>query len=151
MNGMSSDEEKSFVLACEFDTPLGLAILVVACFSLSVFTAGFLACLSALANKKPFFKTSKSCFFLLSHIVCSPPSSLPPAAAASSPSLAPFHVVLVHLLVEFDCFLKGFYLVLVLSSDVLFHESLLELFGHPQHLDIAHPFSQVFYLHVKLL
>ena len=55
------------------------------------------------------------------------------------------------LLVEFDGFLKGFYLVLVLSSNVLFHESLLELFGHPQHLDIAHPFSQVFYLHVKLL
>ena len=55
------------------------------------------------------------------------------------------------LLVEFDGFLKGFYLMLVLSGNVLFHESLLELFGHPQHLDIAHPFSQVFYLHVKLL
>ena len=55
------------------------------------------------------------------------------------------------LLVEFDGFLKGFYLVLVLSSNVLFHESLLELFGHPQHLDIADLFSQVFHLHVKLL
>ena len=55
------------------------------------------------------------------------------------------------LLVEFDGFLEGFYLVLVLSGDVLFHQSLLELFGHPQHLDIAHLFRQIFYLHVKLL
>ena len=55
------------------------------------------------------------------------------------------------LLVEFDGFLEGFYLVLVLPGNVLLHQSLLELFGHPQHLDITHLFRQIFYLHVKLL